>query len=412
MSSTLTIEEQFEYLKKGAVEIIREEELKSKLTKAAATGKPLRVKAGFDPTAPDLHLGHTVLLRKLKHFQDLGHTVIFMIGDFTSLIGDPSGRNVTRKQLSKDEVIANAETYKQQVFKILDSEKTVLDFNSRWMSAMTTEDFVRLASRYTVARMLERDDFANRLKNNQPISIHEMLYPLVQGYDSVALEADVELGGTDQKFNLLVGRELQKEYGQEPQIVLTMPILEGLDGVQKMSKSLNNYIGIKEVAKEMFGKVMSIPDAMMYRYYELCTDWPVSKIEALRQDVSNGRRHPKEAKAELAKLIIRDFHSERAASEAEEEFNRIFHLGLVPDNIEEKQLEARPERVRLSKIIAQLGLASSVGEANRLIEQEAISLNDQKVSNVKADLDLAQPGTFILKVGKRRFLKLVVVKGS
>ena len=411
MSSTLTIEEQFEYLKKGAVEIIREEELKSKLTKAAATGKPLRVKAGFDPTAPDLHLGHTVLLRKLKHFQDLGHTVIFMIGDFTSLIGDPSGRNVTRKQLSKDEVLTNAETYKQQVFKILDSEKTVLDFNSRWMSAMTTEDFVRLASRYTVARMLERDDFANRLKNNQPISIHEMLYPLVQGYDSVALEADVELGGTDQKFNLLVGRELQKEYGQEPQIVLTMPILEGLDGVQKMSKSLNNYIGIKEVAKEMFGKVMSIPDAMMYRYYELCTDWPVSKIEALRQDVSNGRRHPKEAKAELAKLIIRDFHSERAASEAEEEFNRIFHLGLVPDNIEEKQLEARPERVRLSKIIAQLGLASSVGEANRLIEQEAISLNDQKVSNVKADLDLAQPGTFILKVGKRRFLKLVVVKG-
>ena len=412
MSSTLTIEEQFEYLKKGAVEIIREEELKAKIAKAATTGKPLRVKAGFDPTAPDLHLGHTVLLRKLKHFQDLGHTVIFMIGDFTSLIGDPSGRNVTRKQLSKDEVLTNAETYKQQVFKILDSEKTVLDFNSRWMSAMTTEDFVRLASRYTVARMLERDDFANRLKNNQPISIHEMLYPLVQGYDSVALEADVELGGTDQKFNLLVGRELQKEYGQEPQIVLTMPILEGLDGVQKMSKSLNNYIGIKEVAKEMFGKVMSIPDAMMYRYYELCTDWPVSKIEALRQDVSNGRRHPKEAKTELAKLIIRDFHSERAASEAEEEFNRIFHLGLVPDNIEEKQLEARPERVRLSKIIAQLGLASSVGEANRLIEQEAVSLNDQKVSNVKADLDLAQPGTFILKVGKRRFLKLVVVKGS
>ena len=412
MSSTLTTEEQFEYLKKGAVEIIREEELKSKLAKAAKTGRPLRVKAGFDPTAPDLHLGHTVLLRKLKHFQDLGHTVIFMIGDFTSLIGDPSGRNVTRKQLSRDEVLANAETYKQQVFKILDPEKTVLDFNSRWMSAMTTEDFVRLASRYTVARMLERDDFANRLKNNQPISIHEMLYPLVQGYDSVALEADLELGGTDQKFNLLVGRELQKEYGQEPQIVLTMPILEGLDGVQKMSKSLNNYIGIKEAAKEMFGKVMSIPDAMMYRYYELCTDWPVSKIESLSQDISSGRKHPKEAKTELAKLIIRDFHSDRAAREAEEEFNRIFHLGLVPDNIEEKRLEIRPERVRLSKLIAQLGLASSVTEANRLIEQEAVSLNDQKISNVKVDLDLAQHGTFILKVGKRRFLKLVVGRGS
>lgn len=411
MSSTLTIDEQFEYLKKGAVEIIREEELKSKLAKAARTGRPLRVKAGFDPTAPDLHLGHTVLLRKLKHFQDLGHTVIFMIGDFTGLIGDPSGRNVTRKQLSKEEVLANAETYKQQVFKILDSEKTVLDFNSRWMSVMSTEDFVRLTSHYTVARMLERDDFTNRLKNNQPISIHEMLYPLVQGYDSVALEADVELGGTDQKFNLLVGRELQKEYAQEPQIVLTMPILEGLDGVQKMSKSLNNYIGIRETANEMFGKVMSIPDALMCRYYELCTDWPVSKIDALREDISSGKKHPKEAKTELAKLIIRDFHSDLAANDAEQEFNRIFQLGLAPDSIEEKHLEARPEKMRLSKLIAQLGLSSSVAEANRLIEQEAVSLNDQKISNVKTDLDLAQPGTFILKVGKRRFLKLVVGKG-
>jgi tyrosyl-tRNA synthetase len=410
MSSTVTIDEQFEYLKKGAVEIIREEELKSKLARTARTAKPLRVKAGFDPTAPDLHLGHTVLLRKLKHFQDFGHTVIFLIGDFTGLIGDPSGRNVTRKQLNKDEVLANAETYKQQVFKILDPAKTILDFNSRWMSAMTSEDFIRLASRYTVARMLERDEFSNRLKNNQPISIHEMLYPLVQGYDSVALEADVELGGTDQKFNLLVGRELQKEYGQEPQIVLTMPLLEGLDGVQKMSKSLNNYIGIKETAREMFGKVMSIPDAMMYRYYELCTDWPVSRIEALRQDIANGKKHPKEAKTNLAKLIIGDFHSAQEANLAEEEFNRIFQLGLVPDNIEERQLESRPEKVRLSKLIAQLGLASSVAEANRLIEQEAVSLNDQKISNVKADVDLTQSATFILKVGKRRFLKLVVGK--
>jgi tyrosyl-tRNA synthetase len=410
MSVTLTIEEQFEYVKKGAVEIIREEELKSKLAKADKTGKPLRVKAGFDPTAPDLHLGHTVLIRKLKHFQDLGHTVIFLIGDFTGLIGDPSGRNVTRKQLSKDEVLANAETYKQQVFKILDSEKTVLDFNSRWMSAMTSEEFVRLASRYTVARMLERDEFANRLKNNQPISIHEMLYPLVQGYDSVALEADVELGGTDQKFNLLVGRELQKEYGQEPQIVLTTPLLEGLDGVQKMSKSLNNYIGIKEEPKEMFGKVMSISDELMYRYYELCTDLPVWKIDLMRQDVSHGKKHPKEAKIELAKLIIRDFHSMDEANRAEEEFNRIFQLGLTPERIEEKSVQSRPEKIRLTKLMAQVGLASSVAEANRLIEQEAVSLNNQKISNVKADLDLAQPGTFILKVGKRRFLKLVVGK--
>ncbi|MGH9429205.1 MAG: tyrosine--tRNA ligase, partial [Terriglobia bacterium] len=358
------IEQQLEYLRKGTVEIIREEELRQKLLDARQSKRPLRVKAGFDPTAPDLHLGHTVLLRKLKHFQDLGHTIIFMIGDFTGLIGDPSGRNVTRKQLSKDEVLRNAETYKQQVFKVLDPEKTILDFNSRWMSAMTSEDFVRLASRYTVARMLERDDFTNRLKNNQPISIHEMLYPLVQGYDSVALEADVELGGTDQKFNLLVGRELQKEYGQEAQIVLTMPILEGLDGVQKMSKSLNNYIGIKESPKEMFGKVMSIPDTLMFRYYELCTDWPVSKIDALRDDISNGRKHPKQAKTELAKFIIRDFHSMDEANRAEEEFNRIFQLGLAPEQIEEKQLEERPERVRLSKLIAQLGLASSVAEAN------------------------------------------------
>lgn len=408
MRLSLTTEEQLDYLKKGCVEIIREQELQSKLTRATQRGQPLRVKAGFDPTAPDLHLGHTVLIRKLKHFQDLGHIVIFLIGDFTGLIGDPSGRNVTRKQLSKDEVLANAETYKEQVFKILDPDKTVLDFNSRWMSVFTSEEFVRLASRYTVARMLERDDFANRLKNNQPISIHELLYPLVQGYDSVALQADVELGGTDQKFNLLVGRELQKEYGQEPQIVLTMPILEGLDGVQKMSKSLNNYIGIKESPKEMFGKVMSIPDHAMYRYYELCTDLPIWKIDLMRQDVSDGKKHPKEAKMQLAKFIIRDFHSMDEANRAEEEFNRVFQLGLAPERIEEKWLQARPEKVRLTKLIAQLGLASSVAEAHRLIEQDAVSLNDQRISNVKADLDLAQPGSFILKVGKRRFLKLVV----
>jgi len=412
MSSTLTIEEQFEYLKNGAVEIIREEELKSKLAKAARTGNPLRVKAGFDPTAPDLHLGHTVLIRKLKHFQDLGHTVIFLIGDFTGLIGDPSGRNVTRKQLNKDEVLANAETYKQQVFKILDSEKTVLDFNSRWMSAMTSEDLVRLASRYTVARMLERDDFANRFERNQPISIHEMLYPLVQGYDSVALEADVELGGTDQKFNLLVGRELQKEYGQEPQVVLTMPILKGLDGVQKMSKSLNNYIGITEAADDMFGKLMSIPDNLMEEYYTLCTDKQWNNIVQLMQDIRDGKKHPKEAKMELAMLIVADFHDWNTAKEAAAEFNRRFQLGLAPDKIEERYVETRPEKIRLTKLIAQLGFASSVAEANRLIEQDAVSLNDQKISNVKADLDLAQPGTFILKVGKRRFLKLVVGKGA
>jgi tyrosyl-tRNA synthetase len=410
MPLNLPVSEQLEYLSKGAVEIIRSDELKTKLERSVQTGKPLRIKAGFDPTAPDLHLGHTVLIRKLKHFQDLDHTVIFLIGDFTGMIGDPSGRNVTRKQLSQDEVLKNAETYKQQVFKMLDPEKTILDFNSRWMSRMTSEDFVRLASRYTVARMLERDEFANRLQKNQPISVHEMLYPLVQGYDSVALQADVELGGTDQKFNLLVGRDLQKEYGQEPQVVLTTPLLEGLDGVQKMSKSLNNYIGIKESPSEMFGKVMSIPDHLMYRYYELCTDLPNWKIDLLRQDVSDGKKHPKEAKMELAKLIIRDFHSMEDANRAEEEFDRIFQLGLAPERIEEKLIGIRPEKVRLTKLMAQTGLAGSVTAASRLIEQDAVTINDQRVSSVKAELDLSRDATYVLKVGKRRFLKLLVGK--
>jgi tyrosyl-tRNA synthetase len=408
MPSDLTISEQLTYLSKGSVDIIRSEELKNKLERSARTGEVLRVKAGFDPTAPDLHLGHTVVLRKLKHFQDLGHTVIFLIGDFTGMIGDPSGRNVTRKQLSREEVLHNAETYKQQVFKILNPEKTVLDFNSRWMSAMKSEDFLRLASHYTVARMLERDDFAGRFQRNQPISIHELLYPLVQGYDSVALRADVELGGTDQRFNLLVGRELQKEYEQEPQVIMTMPILVGLDGVQKMSKSLNNYVGLKESAREMFGKLMSMPDDRMYDYYELCTDMKSRDVALLRQSLLAGKKHPREAKVELAKLIIRDFHSAQEADLAEEEFNRVFQQKLQHEEIEERRLSASVEKIRLTKLIAQLGLTNSVTEANRLIEQDAVMLNDQKVSNVKAELDLSQEATYVLKVGKRRFLKLVI----
>jgi tyrosyl-tRNA synthetase len=408
MPSDLTISEQLTYLSKGSVDIIRSEELKNKLERSARTGEVLRVKAGFDPTAPDLHLGHTVVLRKLKHFQDLGHTVIFLIGDFTGMIGDPSGRNVTRKQLSREEVLHNAETYKQQVFKILNPEKTVLDFNSRWMSAMKSEDFLRLASHYTVARMLERGDFAGRFQRNQPISIHELLYPLVQGYDSVALRADVELGGTDQRFNLLVGRELQKEYEQEPQVIMTMPILVGLDGVQKMSKSLNNYVGLKESAREMFGKLMSMPDDRMYDYYELCTDMKSRDVALLRQSLLAGKKHPREAKVELAKLIIRDFHSAQEADLAEEEFNRVFQQKLQPEEIEERRLSASVEKIRLTKLIAQLGLTNSVTEANRLIEQDAVMLNDQKVSNVKAELDLSQEATYVLKVGKRRFLKLVI----
>jgi tyrosyl-tRNA synthetase len=399
---------QFDYIAKGAVEIIRAEELRLKLERSLQTGTPLRVKAGFDPTAPDIHLGHTVVIRKLKHFQDLGHTVIFLIGDFTGLIGDPSGRNVTRKQLNKDQVLENAETYKQQIFKLLDPEKTVIDFNSRWMSTMTSEDFIRLASRYTVARMLERDDFSKRLKNNQPVSIHEMLYPLVQGYDSVALKADVELGGTDQKFNLLVGRELQKEYGQDPQVVLTTPLIEGLDGVQKMSKSLGNYIGINDSPQVMFGRIMSISDNLMYRYYEVCTDLSLSQIDQLKADVAAGRQHPRNVKAELAKLIVSDFHSVEAARQAEDEFNRIFQQRTFPDEAEIKVLPLNSEHIRLSKLIAKLGLAGSVMEATRLMEQGAVVLNNERTTNLKAELDQSQPGIYILKVGKRRFTKIVV----
>src|SRR5688572_26626721 len=302
---TIPVEQQLDHIRRGAVDIIREEELLEKLKRAQKTGKPLRVKAGFDPTAPDIHVGHTVLIRKMKHFQDLGHTAIFLVGDFTGLIGDPSGRSATRKQLTKDEVLENAETYKQQIFKILDPARTVIDFNSRWMSALGAEGFIRLASRYTVARILEREDFTNRMKNQQPIAMHELLYPLVQGYDSVALEADVELGGTDQRFNLLVGRDLQREYGQESQIVLTMPLLEGLDGVQKMSKSLGNYIGINEAPNEQFGKVMSISDALMLRYYELLTDVSMAELQT--------DRHPMDLKADLAVRIITDYHGAAAA---------------------------------------------------------------------------------------------------
>ncbi|PYV92123.1 MAG: tyrosine--tRNA ligase [Acidobacteria bacterium] len=408
MATHLTIDEQLQYLNKGTVDIIRPEELKAKLERSSQTQRPLRVKAGFDPTAPDLHLGHTVLIRKLKHFQDLGHTVIFLIGDFTGMIGDPTGRNVTRKQLSKEEVFQNAETYKQQVFKILDPEKTVLDFNSRWMSSMKSEDFIRLASRYTVARMLERDEFSNRLKNNQPISIHEMLYPLVQGYDSVALKSDVELGGTDQKFNLLVGRELQKEYDQEPQIVLTMPILEGLDGIQKMSKSLGNYVGINDPPQDMFGKIMSISDQLMYRYYELCTDLGIQQVEQIRGDIAQNRLHPMTAKTSLAKSIVSQFHSPQAAQVAEEEFTRVFRDRSNPLQMEEKILPGSAGKIRLAKLMAQLGLAGSINEAVRLIEQEAVTLNNQKVGDTKAELDLSKSSSYILRVGKRRFVRVLV----
>jgi len=408
---TIPVEEQLARIRRGAVDIIREEELAEKLKRAQKTGKPLRVKAGFDPTAPDIHVGHTVLIRKMKHFQDLGHIAIFLIGDFTGLIGDPSGRSATRKQLSKEEVLQNAETYKLQIFKILDPEKTVIDFNSRWMSQLGSEGFIRLASRYTVARILEREDFTNRMKSQQPIAMHELLYPLVQGYDSVALEADVELGGTDQRFNLLVGRDLQREYGQESQIVLTMPLLEGLDGVQKMSKSLGNYIGINESPNEQFGKVMSISDALMFRYYELLTDIPIADVQALQSDVQTGKRHPMDVKADLAVRIITDYHGAEAAESAREEFNRVFRKRELPEDITTISLAAgegtasNPPTVRLIKLLASHGLASSNAEAQRLIESGAVHVNEARITDPKFEISANKE--YFIKVGKRRFLKVV-----
>src|SRR5947207_1315003 len=334
MSNFAPVDEQLTYLKKGAAEIIREADLRAKLEKSRATGKPLRVKLGMDPTAPDLHLGHTVVLRKLKHFQDLGHTAIFLIGDFTGMIGDPTGRSVTRPPLSREQIEQNAETYKEQVFKILDPKKTVIDFNRRWMGALTADDFVRLMAKYTVSQLLEREDFHKRFHEEKPISVHELLYPLVQGYDSVALEADVELGGTDQRFNLLVGREIQRAYGQPSQVVLTTPILEGLDGVQKMSKSLGNAIGINEPPRDMYGKVMSISDDMMWRYYELLTDVSAADIGKMQQQVRAGQAHPMELKKELARQIVADFHGAEAAARAAEDWATQFQKKEAPEEVE------------------------------------------------------------------------------
>jgi len=394
----MTIDEQISYLKKGAVDLIREDDLRKKLEHSAKTGKPLRVKLGADPTAPDIHIGHTVVIRKLKAFQELGHTAIFLIGDFTGMIGDPSGKNTTRPPLSREEINANAETYKTQIFKLLDPEKTEIRFNSEWMDKFDAADFVRLCSRVTVKQILERDDFEKRLREEKPISLHELLYPLVQGYDSVALEADVELGGTDQKFNLMVGRDLQREYSQAPQIVLTTPLLEGLDGVNKMSKSLNNYIGIDEPPNEMFGKVMSISDDLMWRYYELMTDVTPTEIEKMK----SGDENPRNLKVNLAKLIIKDFHSTEAAEKAEADFIARFVKKEIPDEIEETQMSAGI--YNLADLLVQTNLAASKGEAKRLIEQGGVKLNAEKISNAKAEIDLKDE--ILIQVGKRKFLKI------
>jgi tyrosyl-tRNA synthetase len=393
------VDEQLTYLKKGSAEIIREAELRAKLEKSRTTGKPLRVKLGMDPTAPDLHLGHTVVLRKLKHFQDLGHTGIFLIGDFTGMIGDPTGRSATRPPLTREQIDENAETYKAQVFKILDPQKTVVDFNRRWMGKFTPDDFVRLMAKYTVSQLLEREEFHKRFKDEKPISVHELLYPLVQGYDSVALEADVELGGTDQKFNLLVGRELQRSYGHESQVVLTTPILEGLDGVQKMSKSLGNAIGIREPPLEMYGKIMSISDQMMWRYYELLTDVLQIQIDALREGVQTGERHPMEIKKSLAQLIVTDFHSREAAERAAMDWATQFQEGRVPEQVLEVVIYTTEDGVRLDKLIARVDLAESVSDAGRKLKQKAVKVNGELRTDPVARIDLSQPVT--LQVGRK-----------
>jgi tyrosyl-tRNA synthetase len=398
---TMTIDEQLSYLGKGTVEVIRETELRAKLEKSAQTGKPLRVKLGADPTAPDIHLGHTVVIRKLRAFQELGHTAIFLIGDFTGMIGDPSGKSATRPQLTRDEINANAETYKHQIFKLLDPEKTVIDFNSRWMDTLGSAGFLRLASHVTVRQILERDDFQQRLAANRPLALHEVMYPLVMAYDSVALEADVELGGTDQKFNLLMGRNLQREYGQESQVVLTMPLLEGTDGVQKMSKSLDNYISINESPQEMFGKVMSISDELMWRYYELCTDLSLPQIEALKQS----DRNPRDTKADLAKRIVADFHSEGEARAAEEQFNQMFRNKKAPEDVEERTVSRG--QWKLPRLLVELQLAPSMAEARRLIEQGGVYVDSERAS--QADVDVSGDKSLLLQVGKRRFVR---VKGN
>jgi tyrosyl-tRNA synthetase len=398
----LSLDEQITYLKKGAAEIIREEDLRERLAAAAKAGRPLRVKVGFDPTAPDLHVGHTVILRKMKHFQDLGHTVIFVIGDTTAMIGDPTGRNLTRPPMTRPQIEANAETYKTQLYKILDPVKTEVRYNSEWLQALRFEDLIRLCSRYTVARILERDDFSKRYKEGSPISIHELLYPLAQAYDSVALQCDVEMGGTDQKFNLLVGREIQKDFGQPPQIVLTMPLLEGLDGVNKMSKSLGNYIGITEPPEVMYRKVMQVSDVLMWRYYELLTDRSVAEIARLRAEAN-----PMETKMALARQVVADFHSADDARRAEDEFTRVVRRHEAPADMPVQPLPegVRTDKgIRVDKLLAKVGLADSVSDAARKIKSGAVEVNGRRVE------DLVAPdgsGEWVIQAGKK-WCKVVV----
>lgn len=393
-----------ELIHRGAVEVLDENELEDKLKRAIKTGIPLRIKAGFDPTAPDLHLGHTVLIQKMKHFQDLGHRVMFLIGDFTGLIGDPSGESETRPPLTTQQVQENARTYKEQIFKILDPEKTEVVLNSIWMQEMKTIDMIRLCAKHTVARMLERDDFKKRFQVQKPIGIHEFIYPLIQGYDSVAIQADVELGGTDQTFNLLVGRHIQKEYGQEPQVVLTMPLLEGLDGVQKMSKSLGNYIGITEPPQDMFGKLMSISDDLMFRYFELLSSLELEEIKGLKEGIAAGRVHPKDLKMRFAQELVERFHGSRAAEAAKADFEAQFSRGEVPDDIPELKLSPDEKTIYLPRVLKEAGLVESTSEARRLIKHGAVSIDGEKVQS--EEIEVRGPKA-VLKVGKRRYLRII-----
>ena len=404
----MDVDAQVAYLMKGTEEVLVEKELREKLAKAQKKSRPLTVKVGFDPTAPDLHLGHTVLLRKMRHFQDLGHRVVFLVGDFTGSIGDPTGRSKTRPALTRDQILENAETYKNQVFRILDPETTVVDFNSRWLETLSSQEWIRLCAKYTVARMLERDDFSKRIQAGQPISIHELLYPLLQAYDSVFLEADIELGGTDQRFNLLVGRDIQREYGQFPQVLLMTPILEGLDGKEKMSKSLGNYIGIQEPAEDMYGKLMSISDELMWRYFELLTDLSNDQIAQLKSDVARGKQHPMAAKQDLASRITRDYHSEDDLKLARAHFDRVFRQREEPEEVPGFNIPDPGGAIQLADLIVQASLAPSKSEARRLIQQGGVSINGEKVSKHVLPIGSELRQGFLLRVGKLKFARIAL----
>lgn len=399
--------EQLERIKFGVAEFISDADMMKKLKRSVETKKPLSIKLGADPTRPDIHLGHTVVLNKLRTFQELGHSVTFLIGDFTAMIGDPTGKNTTRPMLTREEILENAKSYANQIFKILDQEKTTIVYNSDWMNKLTSVDFIKMTSRYTVARMLERDDFTKRYKSGSPIGIHEFIYPLTQGYDSVHLKSDVELGGTDQKFNLLVGRDMQAAYSQEPQCVLTMPILEGLDGVNKMSKSLDNYISVVDSPKDMFGKTMRISDELMYRWYALLTDITASELAQLQKDVAEGRKHPRSVKVELAKFFVKRFHSLAEAQTAEDEFNRIFVDKGLPDDVEEFSVAPEVQAI-LSQLMVKAGLAASNSEAGRLIQGGGVQIDGEKVSDPRLKIDLKSGQSFVLRAGKKKFVKIVV----